>query len=186
MIIAFTGAGISRDSGISTFMEQPQVREKLYRSFATSNPKEYNKTIRDLHEVVSLAQPNDAHHVLAESGIFVITMNIDGLHELAGSEVLALHGSLPQRDELSRAHELWNKPVLYGDPAPNYAKAMRRINSLTDKDVLLVIGASRYTAIAVEIRELAYRNGAEIIEIQSNAKEEVRKIITTLKQEGKL
>lgn len=186
MIIAFTGAGISRDSGIRTFMEQPHVREKLYRSFATSNPKEYNKTIQDLYNVVALAEPNDAHYALAEFGIFVVTMNIDGLHELAGSEVLALHGTLPHRDELNRAHELWNKPVLYGDPAPNYAKAMRRINTLGENDVLLVVGASRHTAIAVEIRELAYRNGAEIIEIQANAAQEVRKIITTLKQEGKL
>lgn len=186
MIIAFTGAGISRESGISTFMEQPLVRDKLYRSYATENPEKYNQTIRDLYNVANLAQPNDAHIALVEYQIPVITMNIDGLHEKAGSNALALHGVLPSADELNYAHELWNKPVLYGDPAPNYQKAMQKINEMTSNDVLLVIGASRYTAIAVEIRELAYERGAEIIEIQNNAKTEVRKMLQTLKEEGKL
>lgn len=186
MIIAFTGAGISRDSGIPTFMETPEVRDNLYRSFATSNPKEYNKTIRQLYSVVQLAAPNDAHLALAEYGVSVITMNIDGLHDRAGSRALPLHGVLPDADELSYAHELWNKPVLYGDPAPNYQKAMNLVNQLGEDDVLLVVGASRHTAIAVELRELAYRNGAEIIEIQNDASTEVRKMLEILKNEGKL
>ena len=39
-IIAFTGAGISKDSGIPTFEEQPGIREKLTRDFAYQNPEE--------------------------------------------------------------------------------------------------------------------------------------------------
>ena len=159
---------MSRDAGIPTFMEQPEVRDRLYRRFATENPAEYNQTIRDLVRFVERAQPHDAHYALFEYNIPIITMNIDGLHELAGSSPLLLHGELPDEADLNRAHELWNRPVLYGDPAPNYQKGMNRVNKLGPNDVLLVIGASRHTAIAVEIRELAYRNGAEIIEIQSN------------------
>ena len=186
MILAFTGAGMSRDSGIPTFMERPEVRDRLYRSFATNHPEEYNKTLKELYSVVRLAEPNDAHHALYEHNVPVITMNIDGLHEKAGSHPLTLHGTLPEENELNKAHLLWNKPVLYGDPAPNYQKAMNRVNKLGPNDVLLVVGASHHTAIAVEIRELAYRNGAEIIEIQNNASEEVRKILEELKSEGKL
>lgn len=44
------------------------------------------------------AKPNDAHIVLAEYNIPFITMNIDVLHKLAGSDALELHGGLPEND----------------------------------------------------------------------------------------
>ena len=47
-IIAFTGAGISKQSNIPTFMERPDVREKLFRSYAQSHHEEYNEVIRQL------------------------------------------------------------------------------------------------------------------------------------------
>ena len=47
-IIAFTGAGISKQSNIPTFMERPDVREKLFRSYAEKNHEEYNEVIRQL------------------------------------------------------------------------------------------------------------------------------------------
>lgn len=180
MIIAFTGAGISKDSGISTFMDRPDIREKLFRSFAVSNPKEYRETIVELCEMVKLAEPNDAHYALADYDIPVITMNIDGLHEKAGSQPILLHGGLPNESEYGFADELFNKPVLYGDPAPNYHKAMRRVMELGEGDVLLVIGASRFTGIAVDLREIAYSNGAQIVEIQKDASTEVRKTLEHL------
>ena len=40
-IIAFTGAGISKQSNIPTFMERPDVREKLFRSYAQRHHEEY-------------------------------------------------------------------------------------------------------------------------------------------------
>ena len=184
MIIAFTGAGISKDSGISTFMETPQVRDRLSRSFATQHPHKYNETIKELVKTIRQAKPNDAHHALYEYGVDIITMNIDGLHEKAGSTPLLLHGELPKDDELDYADSLWNKPVLYGDPAPNYRKALNKINQLQQDDILLVVGASRHTHIAVEIRELAYLKGADIIEIQENAIFEVRETLKNLKEKG--
>lgn len=186
MIIAFTGAGISRESGIATFMEQPDVRDRLYRSYATDYPESYNETIKQLHDVVSHAGPNDAHYALSDYNIPVITMNIDGLHEACGTDTMTLHGTLPSEDELSHANTLWNKPVLYGDPAPNYHKAMQKIDKLGSDDILLVIGASRHTAIAVEIRELAHSNDVEIIEIQENAVIEVRETLLNLQEKGRL
>ena len=186
MILAFTGAGISRDSGISTFMEQPEVRDRLYRSYAKSNPDSYNKTIYQLLQVINIAQPNDAHHALNEYNVPIITMNIDGLHEKAGSKVLALHGTMPNENEVSIAHTLEGKPVLYGDAAPNYQHAMDKVGLLQEGDIFLVIGASHHTAIAVELREFAKFRKAEIIEIQANAKHEVRTVLERLKAEGKL
>ena len=179
-ILAFTGAGISKQSNIPTFMERPDVREKLFRSYANSHHEEYNAVIRQLQANMNGAKPNDAHIALAEYKIPVVTMNIDGLHKLAGSDALEMHGGLPEDDEMDKAYSLYNKPVLYGDPAPNYQKAYEMVYDLEPDDVFLVIGCSFHTAIAVDLREIARSRGARIIEIQEDAAHNVRKVLEKL------
>lgn len=181
-ILAFTGAGISKQSGISTFMERPDVREKLFRSFAEQHHEEYNETIRALKDSMRNARPNDAHFALAEYGVEVITMNIDGLHKQAGTDALELHGGLPENGEMDRAWQLYNKPVLYGDPAPNYQKAYEKVFALGEGDVFLVVGCSYHTAIACDLRDVAKSRGAKVIEIQSDAAHNVRKTLEMLKR----
>jgi len=117
---------------------------------------------------------------LAEYKIPVVTMNIDGLHKLAGSDALEMHGGLPEDDEMDKAYSLYNKPVLYGDPAPNYQKAYEMVYDLEPDDVFLVIGCSFHTAIAVDLREIARSRGARIIEIQEDAAHNVRKVLEKL------
>lgn len=179
-VIAFTGAGISKQSHIPTFMERPDVREKLFRSYANTHHKEYNEVIKQLKANMNGAKPNDAHYALAEYNIPIITMNIDGLHKLAGSEALELHGSLPDDDEMAVAWSLYDKPVLYGDPAPNYQRAYEMVYELQPNDVFLVIGCSYHTAIACDLREVAKSRGAKIIEVQEDAAHNVRKILSNL------
>ena len=179
-ILAFTGAGISKQSNIPTFMERPDVREKLFRSYANSHHEEYNEVIRQLKANMNGAKPNDAHIALAEYKIPVVTMNIDGLHKLAGSDALEMHGGLQEDDEMDKAYSLYNKPVLYGDPAPNYQKAYEMVYDLEPDDVFLVIGCSFHTAIAVDLREIARSRGARIIEIQEDAAHNVRKVLEKL------
>ena len=99
-IIAFTGAGISKQSNIPTFMERPDVREKLFRSYADEHPMEYNAVISELKANMNGAKPNDAHIALSDYQVPIITMNIDGLHQQAGSQALELHGGLPNDDEM--------------------------------------------------------------------------------------
>lgn len=176
-ILAFTGAGISRQSQIPTFMERPDIREKLFRSYANTHHEEYNEVIKQLKANMNGAKPNDAHYALAEYQIPVITMNIDGLHKVAGSDALELHGGLPEDDEMDKAWSLYNKPVLYGDPAPNYQKAYEMVYDLTLDDVFIVIGCSYHTAIACDLREVAKSRGARIIEIQEDAAHNVRKLL---------
>lgn len=180
MIIAFTGAGISKASGIDTFMDQPTVRDRLTRNFATNYPQQYRELIADLSETAKQAAPNDAHYALYDYNIPVITMNVDMLHERAGSETISLHGTLPTQEEYAFAEQLHNKPVLYGDSAPKYYQAMDLVNRLKEQDTLLVIGASTHTGIAVDIRQIAKENGADVIEVQANAEIEVRKILERL------
>lgn len=179
-IIAFTGAGISKQSHIPTFMERPDVREKLFRSYAMRHHEEYNEVIKQLKANMNGAKPNDAHYALAEYKIPIITMNIDGLHTLAGSEALELHGGLPEDDEMAIAWSLYNKPVLYGDPAPNYQKAYEMVYDLKPGDLFMVIGCSYHTAIACDLREVAKSKGASIIEIQEDAAHNVRKTLKEL------
>lgn len=179
-IVAFTGAGISKQSNIPTFMERPDVREKLFRNYANNHHEEYNEVIKQLKANMNGAEPNDAHIALAEYDIPVITMNIDGLHKQAGSDALELHGGLPEEDELSIAWSLFNKPVLYGDPAPNYQKAYEMVGALKKNDIFIVIGCSYHTAIACDLREVAKSRGAKIIEIQEDAAHNVRKVLKGL------
>lgn len=168
MIIAFTGAGISKESGIPTFEEQPGIRDTLTRDYANEHPKEYKEHMEAMMEVCNKAEPNDAHKALAEYSIQVITMNIDGLHQRAGSKnVLPIHGEYPDI-------------VLYGDSAPRYAEAYRIVDKMGPEDVLLVIGSSGYTLVSNQIIQIARYRGADVVTINNNAATEVRKFIKSI------
>lgn len=164
MIIAFTGAGISRASGIPTFDEQGDLRTKLDRCFATYHRKEFNKIMQQLVDTCKAAEPNDAHKALAEYNIPVITMNIDGLHNRAGSQyVIEVHGNIEK-----------NNVVLYGDPAPKYTEALDIVDRLSKEDILLIVGTSFYTSISSQIKYTAERNLAKIVIINDDAEHQVR------------
>ncbi len=107
-IVFFGGAGVSTESGIPDFRSTDGLYNQQYayppetivsHSFFLENPSAFY----DFYKTKMLAldaQPNAAHRKLAElerAGklICVITQNIDGLHQLAGSKnVLELHGSV--------------------------------------------------------------------------------------------
>lgn len=175
MIIAFTGAGISKESGIDTFQDRPGIRDYLTRSYAKRYPEKYREVMREFTNTMIGKEPNDAHRALAEYQIPVITMNVDTLHEAAGTtNITKLHGRLPTEEELSYCDTLYNTPVLYEDPAPMYQQAYDLVESLRDGDIFLVIGASDYTSISTQLRIIARGNGARIVEIQDNAGTKVR------------
>ena len=178
MILAFTGAGISKASGIPTFDERDDLRIKLDRSFAKERKEEFNHVIDTLKNICAKAKPNDAHIALAENDIPVITMNIDSLHkralknvEKSNSFVIEVHGNIFD-----------NNVVLYGDPAPKYSQVYRMIRKLRQEDILLIIGTSYYTNISKEIKELAKKIGVNIIEINNNAEFLVRQCIEQNKE----
>lgn len=179
MILAFTGAGISKASGIPTFEELGVLRESLSRTYASQYPQEYENIIKDLIGFCRAAKPNDAHYALAEYNIPIITMNIDELHKKAGSQnVLEIHGTLPK--DPTNASLLVGKPILYGDIAPLYKDAVKKVSELGRGDIFLVIGASLFTGISQELREIAYMNDATIIEINNNAEKEVRNYLENI------
>lgn len=165
MILAFTGAGISKASGIPTFEDQGDLRLKLSRDFQIHHTDEYNQVIKSMQEACNKAQPNDAHKALAEYGVPIITMNVDGLHTRAGSrDVIEIHGLLPNI-------------VLYGDPAPYYSTAMELTSKLIGGDIFLIIGVSFYTNIASQLKSYAEIYNAKVEIINDNAETKVRKFL---------
>jgi NAD-dependent deacetylase len=106
--VALTGAGISTESGIPDFRSPGGVWSKyrtvLFDEFLASadGRYEYWRQKVELHQEFGPAQPNAGHRKLAEweaAGRLrgVITQNIDGLHQMAGSRrVLELHGTARQ------------------------------------------------------------------------------------------
>lgn len=166
MILAFTGAGISCASGIPTFAEQPGIRDNLTRQCARYRPKDYADTVRKMQIACDSAEPNDAHLALAEYGVPIITMNVDGLHQKAGSaHVLPIHGTLPNI-------------VLYGDPAPLYQTAHDWVFQLRSGDFFLIVGTSYYTNISSQLKFSALGQGADVIEINDDAEHKVRQFLS--------
>lgn len=182
MIIALTGAGISKESGIDTFTDRPHIRDYLTREYATFHPEEYRKVIADMKKSMSGAVPNDAHIALAEYNIPVITMNIDGLHELCHTKhLIAVHGRMPTEIEMPRCDKLRGVPVLYGDPAPRYQDAFNLVSRMEHGDVLLVVGTSKQTSFCDNLLSLLKTYGVEIVDIEDNASTKVRKYLDTHK-----
>lgn len=108
-IVVFTGAGVSAESGIPTFRDDGGFWQRFPpETFATwdgllktalTRPRLLAEFVLNVVEPVAQAVPNPGHAAIAQLGqrvpTTVVTQNIDGLHQSAGSEdVLEVHGSL--------------------------------------------------------------------------------------------
>ena len=135
-VVVLTGAGVSAESGISTFRdsdglwEHYRVEDVATYDAYLRNPQLvldfYNQRRRELFK----AEPNEAHRQLVrleeKYDVHIITQNIDNLHERAGStQVLHLHGELTKgrsdKDD-SLIVEIGNKEIHLGDKAPDSAQ----------------------------------------------------------------
>ena len=126
-IVVFTGAGVSADSGLSTFRDADGLWAN-YRVEDVCTPEAlarnrplviefYNKRRKELFST----QPNPAHYAIAELekhfDVQVVTQNVDDLHERAGStRVTHLHGELmklrsERNSELIVPIEGWEQPL---------------------------------------------------------------------------
>lgn len=190
-VIFFTGAGISVDSGIPTFQEQPGIRDKLHRDFANEFPETYRSTIRGMVDSCEKTEPNAAHIAIANAGFPVITMNVDRLHTRAGSkDVIEVHGVLPTREQLEDEYfpQEYRGIVLYGDMAPEYDRAMKMVRNLKyGNSYFVVVGTSFYTGISEQLRKIARQRRAKIVIINDNASTRVPHVCELLKSalEGK-
>ena len=104
-IVVLTGAGISAESGLSTFRdadglwENHPVAEVATHEALERNPRAVYDFANMLRQNLQTAQPNKGHLLLAELEkdyeVVILTQNIDDLHERAGSShIIHLHGEL--------------------------------------------------------------------------------------------
>jgi len=105
-LLVFTGAGISKESGVPTFREADGLWEKFKaEDFATPdafkrNPREVWKWYRERRALALKVKPNPGHYAVARfeeahEDFLVATQNIDNLHTRAGSKnVIELHGNI--------------------------------------------------------------------------------------------
>lgn len=196
-IVALTGAGISTPSGVPDFRSEiglwqdtdPMEIASL-RAFER-NPQQFYGWFRPLLERLLVAMPNPAHTALAQLEQSkrlraVITQNIDGLHQRAGSrEVYELHGHLrsatclgcdttvpadPLLVRLRRGNVPYcscgalYKPdlVLFDEPLPRglFWLAQR---ALEHADLVIIAGTSLEVAPVCEMPLAAVRRGARLI-----------------------
>jgi NAD-dependent deacetylase len=169
-VVVFTGAGISAESGLATFRDPDGIWAK-YRIEDVATPEAwhtapqrvldfYNARRRQLFEV----EPNAAHRALAAleaffEEVYIITQNVDDLHERAGSmRVLHLHGELRKvrstryaelvypwdgdlhlGDCCERGHQLRPHIVWFGEEVPLFSTAVELVGQA---DAFVVVGSS--------------------------------------------
>lgn len=144
-IVILTGAGISAESGISTFRDSGGLWEK-YKIEEVATPEAYAKNPLLVWKFYSMrriqaaqAEPNKAHKTLAQLGcsksldIHLITQNVDDLHQRADSREclppISMHGSLSQsRCTLCGTNYFDN--YAYFDADGNYAPQETNLLSL--------------------------------------------------------
>jgi NAD-dependent deacetylase len=200
--VALTGAGISVESGIPDFRGKDGLWSRLdpfeygHIDSFRSNPAKVWKMLMELGALVESVNPNQAHIALAELeklGIvkMVITQNVDGLHQRAGSSnVVEMHGnfrrmhcdrclkpylradislvSLPPR--CSCAGPIRPDIVMFGEAIPpeEYSRAFDAAGKC---DLMLVVGTSASVSPASELPRIAGKNGAHVLEINPAASE---------------
>lgn len=174
-IVFFGGAGVSTESGVPDFRSVDGLYNQQYdyppetilsHTFYRKNTEEFYRFYRN-KMLIPGAQPNNAHRALArleEMGKLkaVVTQNIDGLHQAAGSrEVYELHGSV-HRNYCESCHKFFGfndimkstgvpkcecggtiKPdvVLY-EEGLNQMTIQKSVNAIANADVLIIGGTS--------------------------------------------
>jgi len=198
-LVAFTGAGISADSGIPTYRGAGGMWHKYdparYADIGQflEDPSYYWNFFRDVrYPVLREAKPNAAHRALArleQRGDLraLITQNIDGLHQAAGSlRVLELHGNTRRircmrcgnactMDEAYRQLETRLPPVCSGCEGPLkpdvvfFGEALPRgvldeaLAEARSCDLLLVVGSSLVVQPAATLPVAAKEAGARLV-----------------------
>ncbi len=199
-VVALTGAGISAASGIPTFRDAQSGLWARFRpeELATADAfRRDPKLVWDWYEwrrgLVAQAAPNAGHRALARleglvPGFTLVTQNVDGLHERAGSQrILELHGNIhrnkcfadglpvtavsaapdgpprcPRCGSPVRPDVVW-----FGETLPPQALAAAEA-AARECDLLFSIGTSAVVFPAAQLPVTALRSGAMVVEINKD------------------
>ncbi len=182
-LVILSGAGISQESGISTFRdanglwENHDIMEVASIQGWQNNPELvldfYNQRRRQLSEV----KPNEAHNIIVQLEdqfeVIIITQNVDDLHERAGSKnVIHLHGELYKACSERNKDKVieWKTDINLGDKAEDDSQLRPFIvwfgedvplldpatDMVYDADILIVIGTSLQVYPAANLIHFAH------------------------------
>ena len=176
-IVFFGGAGVSTESGIKDFRSKDGLyqlqskygcpyEEMLSSTYFFNNKDTFYKFYREMM-INTSAKPNAAHIYLAnlekKKNLTVITQNIDGLHQMAGSRnVLELHGSICRNSCLKCHSHYTLEDILKMDSTPRCPKCgglikpdvtlyeeqldqevlRESINAISNADLMIIAGTS--------------------------------------------
>ena len=194
-VFVLTGAGISAESGVPTF--RGGGNSLVWKGMPFEVISSAGMLARNLEEVwawfdyrrelLKTVEPNAGHRAIASwqdrfQNVNVVTQNIDGLHQKAGSrEVIELHGSI-WRARCATCHaryQIWQyegrecmscgdplRPdvVLFGETLPAGAFEMATERALT-ADLCFVIGTSAIVYPAASLPDIARTSGAFLVEV---------------------
>ncbi len=201
-VAVLTGAGISAESGVPTFRGEGGLW-RSYRAEDLATPYAFRRDPKLVWEwyawrrsLIGACQPNAAHLALAEmeahlDEFVLITQNVDGLHQLAGSQnIVELHGNIwrmrctrdccpswedrcdplpeipplcPSCGALARPDVVWFGESLPGEALDTAFEVCRRCQ------VMLVIGTSAVVQPAASLPLVALQNDAYVVEFNPEA-----------------
>lgn len=199
-VMVLTGAGMSAESGIPTFRDAQTGIWAQYRAedLATpeafeANPARVWQWYEERRSNVRMARPHAGHQALLQleslvPGLSIVTQNVDGLHQLAGSrDVIELHGNIlrskchvtgraisaewladspleaPQSPYVSHGHA---RPdvVWFGEMLPRQ-QLEKAMETAVRCDACLSVGTTSLVQPAASLPLMALENGALLIEI---------------------
>ncbi|PJZ56732.1 SIR2 family NAD-dependent protein deacylase [Leptospira barantonii] len=197
-ITAIVGAGVSAESGIPTFRGTDGLW-KNFRAEDLATPEAFSKNPKLVWEwylwrrnIIESKRPNPGHEALvvlekSHPDFFLITQNVDGLHDSAGSENLVeIHGnifinrcvsccrenktkigadenSLPPKCE--NCGSLLRPGVVWFGESYDDQKLNASIQRMENTDLLLILGTSGSVSMPVYLAQIAKRSGALLLEI---------------------
>ncbi|MEN8242778.1 MAG: NAD-dependent deacylase [Chloroflexota bacterium] len=196
-VVVLTGAGVSKESGIPTFREAQTGLWANYNPEDLATPEAFQRDPKLVWEwytwrrgLVSEASPNPGHYAIVEiarrvPGFSLITQNVDGLHQRAGSDaVLELHGNIMRTKcfEENVLVESWQdnegippkcprcggflRPdvVWFGEGLPE-GVLDQAVEAAVGADVFLSVGTSSVVQPAASLPLYARQAGALVVEI---------------------
>jgi NAD-dependent deacetylase len=199
-VVVLTGAGISAESGIPTFRDALTGLWATYRAEDLATPEAFARqpgVVWDWYasrrDAIRRAQPNAGHRALVDLArqvprFTLVTQNIDGLHQRAGSTgVIELHGNI-LRSRCSREGVVVDDPpgggspppcprcgsplrpdvVWFGELLPTDALAAAE-DAAAACDVLLSVGTSNLVVPAANLPWIAAGRGATVIVVNTTA-----------------
>jgi NAD-dependent deacetylase len=196
-VAVLTGAGISKESGIPTFREAQTGLWKNYQATELATPQAFQRNPKLVLEwymwrrsLVTSAKPNPGHIALVKiaqkvPNFSLITQNVDGLHQHAGSKnPIELHGNILRTKCFEHGHpaDHWEEDghvppccpicngmlrpdvVWFGENLPTLA-IERALSAAQDAEVFFSIGTSALVEPAASLPHFAQRAGAVLVEV---------------------